>query len=377
MSNKKLLYVVNVDWFFISHRFAIAKKAILSGYEVHIATGITRHHQLLTDAGLRVHPLKLHRSNSGFMSLVKECIEIYSVIRAVSADIVHLVTVKPVLLGGIASRMAKAPAVVLAISGLGHIFLSTGWAANLRKKFVILLYRAALRNKNHTVIFQNCDDMAMLNKVVNNISNHSILIRGSGVDLSVFEISPLPTGVPVVILPSRLLSEKGVYEFVEAAKIVNNSMKIARFVIAGDIDQFNPSSVSQDDLLLWEKRGIVEVFGWCDDMHSVLSTATIIALPSYREGFPKALIEAAACGKAIVTTDVPGCRDAIEDGVTGLLVPVRDANALAKAIMSLLDDPERCAEMGRAGRRRAEELFDVNLVVQKHMEIYQELLSCQ
>jgi len=377
MSNKKLLFVVNVDWFFVSHRLAIAEKAILSGYEVHIATGITHHHQLLTNAGLRVHPLKLHRSKSGFMSLVKECIEIYSIIRAVSPDIVHLVTIKPVLLGGIASRIAKVPAIVLAISGLGHIFLSTGWAANLRRKFVILLYRAALSNNNHVIIFQNCDDMAILNKVVKNISNHSILIQGSGVDLSVFKASPLPSGVPVVILPSRMLTEKGVYEFVEAAKIVNNSKKMARFVLVGDIDQFNPSSVSQDELSAWENMGVVEGLGFCDDMHSVLSIATIITLPSYREGFPKAIIEAAACGRAVVTTDVPGCRDAIEDGVTGLLVPVRDAKALAKAIISLLDDRERCAEMGRAGRRRAEQLFDVNFVVEKHMEIYHELLSCQ
>ena len=219
--------------------------------------------------------------------------------------------------------------------------------------------------------------MAILNKVVKNISNHSILIQGSGVDLSVFKASPLPSGVPVVILPSRMLTEKGVYEFVEAAKIVNNSKKMARFVLVGDIDQFNPSSVSQDELSAWENMGVVEGLGFCDDMHSVLSIATIITLPSYREGFPKAIIEAAACGRAVVTTDVPGCRDAIEDGVTGLLVPVRDAKALAKAIISLLDDRERCAEMGRAGRRRAEQLFDVNFVVEKHMEIYHELLSCQ
>ena len=181
----------------------------------------------------------------------------------------------------------------------------------------------------------------------------------------------------VVALPSRLLAEKGVYEFVEAAKIVNKPKKIARFVLVGDVDQHNPSSVTPAEIRYWKNQGAVEILGWRDDIHSVLSSATIIALPSYREGFPKALIEAAACGRAVVTTDVPGCRDAIEEGLTGILVPVKDANSLAKAIKSLLDDPERCAEMGRAGRKRAEDIFDVNMVVEKHMEIYQELLSCQ
>jgi len=377
MSNKKLLFVVNVDWFFVSHRLSIAKQAIESGYEVHIATGITDHYQLLVESGVKVHPLKLHRSNSGLILLLSELIEIYSVIRTVSPDIVHLVTIKPVLLGGIASRLAKVPAVVFSISGLGHIFLSSGWRATLRMQLVSLLYRLALGNKNRTVIFQNQDDRGKLDGVVKNIAKHSVQIPGSGVDLSLFKYTPMSSDVAVVALPSRLLAEKGVYEFVEAAKIVNKPKKIARFVLVGDVDQHNPSSVTPAEIRYWKNQGAVEILGWRDDIHSVLSSATIIALPSYREGFPKALIEAAACGRAVVTTDVPGCRDAIEEGLTGILVPVKDANSLAKAIKSLLDDPERCAEMGRAGRKRAEDIFDVNMVVEKHMEIYQELLSCQ
>ena len=375
---RRLLFIVNVDWFFVSHRFEIATKAAHYGYEVHIAARITDKHHFLIESGMNIHPLKLHRSNSGFFSLLYEFIEIYSVIRSVSPDIVHLVTIKPVLLGGIASRLTKVPAVVSAVSGLGHIFVSVGFFAYLRKKIVSMLYRAALGNKNQSVIFQNRSDMGLLNSVVGNISNSSILIPGSGVDLSVFVKTHLPIGKPIVMLASRLLKEKGVYEFVEAANIVNKTKKIARFVLVGSADSLNPSSILQSELDDWQKKGVIELVDWLDSMHEVISTATIVTLPSfYGEGLPKVLIEAAACGRAVITTDHPGCRDAIEEGVTGLLVPVKDANALAKALKLLLSDPERCAEMGRAGRKRAEELFDVNLVVEKHMEIYQELLSSQ
>ena len=378
MNNKKLLFVVNVDWFFVSHRLAIAEKAILSDYEVHIATSITHNHQLLSSAGLQVHPLKLHRSGSGLIAVLQEFFELYFVIRSISPDVVHLVTIKPVLLGGIASRLAHVSAVVSAISGLGHIFVATGTVAYLRMKLVSMLYHMALGNKNQLVIFQNSDDRVKLNKIVKNISNHSAIIPGSGVDLSIFTNMPLPSGIPNIMLASRLLKEKGVYEFVEASKIVNQFSKVANFVLVGDPDPLNPSTVLQGELDNWQEQGIVELIGWSGAMHEVISSATIVTLPSfYGEGLPKILIEAAACGRAVVTTDHPGCRDAIEEGVTGLLVPVRDAKALARAINTLLDDPERCAEMGRAGRRRAEELFDVSLVVEKHMEIYQRLLSCQ
>ena len=378
MSNKKLLFVVNVDWFFVSHRLDIAKQAIKYGYEVHIATGITDMSQLLVESGLKVHPLKLHRSNSGFFSLLQEFIQIYSVIREVSPSIVHLVTIKPVLLGGIASRLTKVPVLVSAVSGLGYIFVSAGIASYLRKKLVLMLYRTAFGHKNQSVIFQNLDDREQLKKVVKNIVSRSLIIPGSGVDLSVYVYSPLPSGIPIVMLASRLLKDKGVYEFVKAAQIVNQSQKIAHFVLVGEPDPLNPSTVTKSELDHWKERGTIELVGWSSAMHDLISSASIVALPSfYGEGLPKILIEAAACGRAVVTTDHPGCRNAIEDGITGLLVPVRDANALAKAIMSLLDNPKRCAEMGRAGRRRAEKLYDENLVVEKHMDIYQGLLSCR
>jgi glycosyltransferase involved in cell wall biosynthesis len=369
----KLLFIVNVDWFFVSHRLSIAVDAVKKGYEVHIATTVTDKIDLLESSGIVVHPLALHRSRSGVVVVFKEFLEILSLLRKVTPDIVHLVTIKPMLLGGIAARMASVPAVVSAVSGLGFVFVTSGVIARLRRKVISLIYRLALGHHNQKVIFQNVDDQSKLSKLAALSTDRSVLIHGSGVDLSLYHRQPLPEGVPTVLLAARLLVDKGVREFVRAAGLVNRRERQANFVLVGEVDPLNPASIQQSQLDSWKEDGIVECWGYRDDMEQVLSSATIVVLPSYREGFPKVLIEAAACGRAVVTTDVPGCRDAIEDGVTGLLVPVRNAEAIANAVLILLGDQQRCKEMGRAGRERAEEMFDVKQVVAEHMEVYDGL----
>jgi len=373
---KKLLFIVNVDWFFLSHRLPIAVEAIRQGYEVHIATNITGGLDQLEKNGLIVHPLNIHRSHSGVNVIFFEFFEVLSVIRVVTPDVVHLVTIKPVLLGGIAARMVSVPAVVSAISGLGFVFVKRGVVARLRRKVIMFLYRLALGHRSQKVIFQNIDDQSQLYKFTALTADRSVLIHGSGVDLSLYSMEPLPDGIPTVLLAARLLGDKGVREFVHAAELVNRSVFRANFVLVGEIDPLNPASIQQRELDGWKEDGVVECWGYRDDMAQVISSATIFVLPSYYgEGLPKVLIEAAACGRAVITTDHPGCRDAIEDGVTGLLVPVRNADAIANTVLALLDDPQRCEGMGRAGRKRAEEMFDVKQVVAEHMAIYKELLS--
>jgi len=373
---KKLLFIVNVDWFFISHRLPIALEAVKEGYEVHIAATITGKLEMLVNSGLIVHPLNLHRSRSGLWAVIAEFFEIFLLLRKLSPDIVHLVTIKPVLLGGIASRLAGVPAVVSAISGLGFIFANSGLISSIQRGVIFLLYRLALGHINQKVIFQNSNDRSELPKFVQLSDDKVILIHGSGVDLSLYSVKALPEDVPVVLLAARLLGNKGVREFVSAAELVNRSALCARFVLVGEVDPLNPASIQQSELDSWKEKGIVDLWGYRDDMPQVISSATIVVLPSYYgEGLPKVLIEAAACGRAVITTDHSGCRDAIEDGVTGLLVPVRSAEAIANAVLELLDDPQRCKEMGKAGRERAEERFDVKQVVAEHMDIYEELLS--
>jgi glycosyltransferase involved in cell wall biosynthesis len=236
-----------------------------------------------------------------------------------------------------------------------------------------VVYRSALGHSNQRVIFQNFDDKKQLSKLTSLSLDNSTVIQGSGVNLSRYKVMPLPNRLPIILLAARLLTDKGVREFVQAADLVNKTKVRARFVLVGEIDKFNPASIQEQELSTWKENGLVELWGYRNDMENVLSNATIVVLPSYREGFPKILVEAASCGRVIITTDVPGCRDAIEKDVTGLLVPVRNVRALAKAVSKLLNDPILCKKMGIAGRERAERLFDIKKIVQEHTEIYEQL----
>ena len=372
---QKLLFVVNVDFFFISHRLPIALAAIQKDYEVHIATSLTDGLNKLQSKGLIVHPLNLDRRSTGIISNVLTFFQILRIFIKLKPNIVHLISIKPVLLGGIAARLAAVPSVVAAISGLGFIYISHGFKATVRRKLIGLFYRLALSHKNLKAIFQNEDDRETLFKISNLHKENTSLIRGSGVDLTRYLPSTLPEGPPVVVLAARLYVEKGVREFIEAARSLKNAGLDANFVIAGSPDLNNPVAISEDELNQWVSEGIIEWWGHRNDIPQVFAASTIVVLPSYREGFSKVLTEAASCGRAVITTDVPGCRDAIKPDVTGLLVPVRDVEALAKAINTLLVDRSLCEEMGRAGRELAEKAFDVKQVVKQHLLIYNELLQ--
>lgn len=373
---RRLLIVVNADWFFLSHRLPIAIEAQRHGYKVHIAAGLTDKLDELRRHGLVVHPLALERSSASLSNAWRTMVELWTVFRAVRPDVVHLVTIKPVLLGGLVARFSGVPAVVAAVSGLGFVFVSRGAKAAVRRWLVGALYRVALGHRNLKVIFQNPDDLSRLARVVHLPASKVEMIRGSGVDLTQYHLTPLPSGVPVVVLAARLLADKGVREFVQAARLLKQRGASARFCLVGTVDPANPASLTDADLAQWASEGVVELWGHRSDMPRVLAAAHVVVLPSYYgEGLPKVLIEAAACGRAVVTTDHPGCRDAIEPGVTGVLVPVRNAVALADALEGLLNDPARCHAMGNAGRALAERAFDVRQVVAAHLRIYQELIE--
>jgi glycosyltransferase involved in cell wall biosynthesis len=370
---KKLLFIVNVDWFFVSHRLPVAVEAIKQGYEVHIATTVTDKLDLLEENGLIVHNLALHRSRSGIL-IISELWSLLSIIKAINPDIVHLVTIKPVLLGGFAARLSRVPAVVSAISGLGFIFYSNGFISFVRYKLTSLLYFLSLGHKNQKIIFQNKEDKLKLCKIRSDAYNRSILIPGSGVDLSLYSVIENDLHPPTIMMAARLLSSKGVREFIQASKIVNESNKAVRFILVGDIDLLNPESIKESELSQWKSEGVVEIWGYRDDMYNVIPNASIIVLPSYYgEGLPKVLIEAAACGRAVITTDHPGCRDAVTPE-TGILIPIKDSVALSNAIQNLIQNPEKIVKMGKAGRELAERNYSIEKVCGTHMKIYQDLL---
>jgi glycosyltransferase involved in cell wall biosynthesis len=377
--SRKLLFVVNVDWFFFSHRLPIAKEAIRHGYQVHVATVITDHLDDFRENNLIVHPITLERNSAKLNSLISTSIQLWRIFNSINPDLVHLVTIKPVLLGGIIARLTKVPAVVVAISGLGFVFVKKGLIASVRRLIVCILYRIALGHPNLKVVFQNFDDQATLRKFVNLLDNQIVTIRGSGVDLTEYYSSSMPTGTPVVILASRMLVEKGIYDFISAIRLLRKrgfSINCARFALVGDPDPMNPGSLSENELNEWVKEGVVEWWGYREDMPQIISAANLVVLPSYYgEGLPKVLIEAAASCRPVITTDHPGCRDAIEPNITGILVPPRNELALADAIQELINDPNRSSVMGKAGRKLAENEFDVRKVATKHMLIYQELME--
>lgn len=375
MTTRRLLFIVNVDWFFLSHRLPIALEAMRQGYEVHIAAAITDRQTEMQSYGLHVHALGITRSKAGLGEALMVVMQIWRIYKTVMPDIVHLVTIKPVLMGGVLARLAGVPAVVAAVSGLGFVFLEKGFVAAARRKLVEFLYKASFGHRNLKAIFQNTQDKATLVRLANLPESKTELIRGSGVDISQFAASPLPNGTPVVMLAARLLADKGVREFVQAARLLKTAGNSARFCLVGTADLDNPTSLTQTELDTYQQEGIIELWGHHTDMAATLSAAHIVVLPSYREGLPKVLIEAAACGRAVVTTDVPGCRDAIEPGVTGVLVPARNALALSQAIGALLNDPQRSHAMGQAGRVLAEQAFDIKQVVAQHLRIYTSLIA--
>ncbi|MGO1401959.1 MAG: glycosyltransferase family 4 protein [Flaviflexus sp.] len=374
----KLLIVVNVDWFFLSHRLPIAIAAKRAGWDVHIATALTIERSEIEKYGFTLHPLKLHRTSSSPVGLGQLVVDLVRLFRKVNPEVLHLVTIKPVLMGGIAARLTRVPGVVYAVSGLGHVFIDAGgvWQ-RVRRSVVRRFYGLALGASNKKVIFQNEFDRREVQRSAGISNSESELILGSGVDVDGISVQPMPEGRTIFLMASRLLRTKGVREFCRAAEILHKRGVDAEFLLVGDLDQFNPAGISEEELEVIRQSGIVKVLGYQGDIPALMGRAHVVVLPSYSEGLPKVLIEAAASGRAIVTTDIPGCRETVESGLTGLLVPPKNSEKLADAMFSLAGDRELASKLGAAGRKRAERLFRIQDVVAKHLNIYKELLGTQ
>jgi glycosyltransferase involved in cell wall biosynthesis len=366
----RLLYVVNDGAFFMRHRGMLARAARDAGHDVHVATPLDGSEAAIEKAGFVHHPLRLVRSGRNAVAELRALIAMVALFRAVRPNLVHLVTIKPVLYGGLAARLTGVPAAVFAISGLGYVFLATGLAASLLRALVWIGYRLALGHANARVIFQNEDDRALFVDARAVARERTAIVPGNGIDLTEFHPSPEPVGVPLVVLPARMLWDKGVREFVEAARELRRRGVAARFALVGPTDPANPAAITEAELRRWQAAGDVEWWGTQSDMPSVYAAASIVCLPSYREGIPRSLIEAAACGRPIVATDVPGCRDVVQPGQNGLLVPPRSALALADALRILLASSGLRSEMGHAGRDRAERELGPEAVIGKVLTVY-------
>ena len=369
-----LLYLITEDWFFWSHWLDVARAARDAGFDVTIATRVTDHGERITGEEFRLLPLGMvRRSHNPFQELIAigELVRLY---RRVRPDIVHHVAMKPILYGSLAAWISGAPAVVNEFAGLGHTFTQE------RNGLLHWCVKSALRTVvglgGSTVLVQNRDNQDQLvREGIVRIARTKI-IAGSGVDVKMFSPKVSPSGIPIVLLPARMLWDKGVGEFVVAARCLKGCGVRARFILAGRRDEHNPAAIPESRLVEWAQEGVVEWWRHREDMPAVYEAATLVVLPSYYgEGLPKVLLEAAACGKAIVTTDMPGCRDVVQDRHNGILVPPRDSTALAAAIEELLTDDQNREVMGRRGRELAVAQWSVQRISEQVLSVYSELLK--
>ncbi len=371
----RILFLGNDLTYFLTHRLPMAKGAQAAGYEVHVATPPAEGVERIRGEGLTYHPVRLTRWGGSPNSEIQSIWSIYRLFRTIRPDLVHQVTIKPVIYGGIMARIAGVPSLVSAVSGLGFIFLQQGIKGKIVRAGARLAYRLALSHPQAKVIFQNPDDLAEFVSRRLVAKRKTVLIRGSGVDVEQFNVTPEPVDQLTVVFPSRMLWDKGLREFVEAANKLKEEGKKVRFVLVGADEPGNPSSVPSCVLNGWHESGVIEWWGYQEDMPAVFAQSHIVCLPSYREGVPKALIEAAACGRPIITTDVPGCREIVHDGWNGLLVTARDSRSLAEALRRLITDPSLRAQMGANGRELAVSEFSIERVVRETLAIYRELMA--
>ena len=376
VNDSRLLIIVNDPGFFVSHRLPIAIAAQRMGYSVHVATADGKAVETIRKYGLVHHAIDINRSGKNPLVEIRTLHSLWKLTVKVRPDILHLVTIKPVIYGGVIARFTRVPSVVVAISGLGTIFTAQGILNSLLRALVRALYRIVLGHKNMHAIFQNPNDRDVLLGLNVLDGTRTSLVSGSGVDLEKYHHLPEPEGDPIIVFAARLLISKGVLDFIEAVRILKARRNDFRAWLVGMPDKENPDTISDQDLEAWQSEQIIEYLGFRDDMPELLAMTSIVTLPSYYgEGLPKILIEAAACGRPVVTTDHPGCRDAILPDKTGLLVPIKDSKMLADALERLLVDKSLRKSMGGAARRLAEERFGVESVVEKHLEIYQFLLE--
>ena len=371
------MFVVNVAWFFLSHRLPLARAAMAAGFGVHLVSGVedeAEEHEVLRQ-GIIFHRVRVARSGLNPIGEVNTVRELWRSLQLVRPDVVHNVSPKPVIYGTRVARALGTKGIVNAISGFGHVY-SSQVRRPLLRSLLDRAYAGSFGPSNVRIVVQNDADRSEVLRLCPTAADRIRLIQGSGVDLGEFQPTPESAGTTTVLLPARLLREKGICEFAAAAAELRGSGLVADFVVAGKLDPANRGALSAQQMRDLAATTGIRWLGECRDMPRRLSEAHIVCLPTYyREGVPKVLLEACASGRAIVTTDIPGCRDVVRTGENGLLVPPQDVAALAGAIRQLLEDSQLRIRMGIAGRARAEAEFGIEKVVQSHLDLYRELID--
>lgn len=370
----KVLLFANTDWFLYNFRLALALALRDAGCDVVLVSPDGPYGKKIRDSGLRWIVAPMDRRSLNPLREIRLLLWLRNLIRDERVDVIHSFTLKCVVYGSLAAKAVGVRGRISGIDGLGYVFSSSDLKARVLKPLVWALMRFALKGRDMRLILLNRDDVRVFRESGFIADSQISLIPGAGVNCTRFSVRAVSAaGMPMrVLLAARLLWDKGVSEFVDAARILKSEGRAVSFLIAGSPDVGNPAAVPEDAVKSWVDEGVVQWLGHVDDMAALLSSVDVVALPSYREGLPTSLIEAGACGIPLVTTDAPGCRDVVTDEVDGLLVPVGDSMALARAIARLQDTPVLAARLGAAAKRKVKLEFDEKIIIEKTLKVYED-----
>ncbi len=369
----KAVLFANTDWYLYNFRIEYAKFLRSQGWDVVLMSPDGEYVEKIEALGFRHIDMEFSRKGMNPAAESDAIRRIREVYEAEQPDLVHHFTIKCMIYGSIAARQVGVKSIVNSVTGLGFVFLSDKPHVKLVRGVVKHLYKKAF--KGTQVIFENPDDRALFLEMGLVGEDNSHVILGTGIDTDAFVPVRPPDSVPLTILPARMLWDKGIGEFVDAAAAIRREGINARFALIGKMDEGNPACIEYETLTRWQKEGNVEWWGWQDDIYTSISLADIVCLPSYREGLPKILLEAAACGRPIVTTDVPGCRETVINGVNGLLVEVKSVESLKNALVRLINDRDLRVKMGEASRELAVSRFSNAIVNAETYKIYRAALG--
>ncbi len=373
---KKILFVINDVDFFISHRLQLALSAKKKNFDVFVcAPSKSKTNYFLKKLGIKIIPINLSRSNKNIFKDFILFISLFRIIKRLKPDILQLVTIKPLLYGGIISRILDIKLTIFSFSGLGHIYYSS---STIIKKIALIILKFSISNNQKCVVFlQNRHNFNYLkkNKILKN--NRICFTKGSGVDLNNYKPSKKRFKNITVTLPSRMSSEKGIYEFVEASKRFYKHNKNIKFILLGKFDPDGPSGIPLKLLKGYnnkKKFPNLKWIGYKKNVVDIINKSTIIILPSHHEGVPKVLMEAAACGKPIIATNISGCREVVVQNKNGILIPLNNPLAIERAIKKILSNKKKLKYMEKNSRKKALTEFDVKHVVKKHLNYYQKVI---
>lgn len=375
LSKLKIILSANTDWYIYNFRLSLAKAIKQAGAEILLISPPGSYASRISEQGFDWKPLNISRRSMNPLQELATLLAYLALYRREQPSLVHHFTIKPVLYGSLAARILNVPAVVNSVTGLGYVFVNPGRFAALLRILVKPFYRIALSAHHSRVIFQNQRDRDLFVGQELVSTDRTLIIPGSGVDPNQFKPRLELLGEPVILMASRMLWDKGVGELVEAARLLRQRGIAGKIVLVGGTDEGNPASVSSSQLRKWQDEGIIEWLGHRDDMPGIMASAHIVVLPSYGEGLPKVLIEAGAAGKPVVATDVQGCRDIIQHGVNGLLVPPKNAVALAEALNRLIDDAELREKMGVEARKLILESYTNDHINRQTLELYRKMID--